>query len=514
MRSGSASHGEVPECPGLAKPRARLRVAGLARGSPPVFCPARGDDRVTAGATARSGSDSLRSASRGRDGSGLAWPAAIHREPSATGQALTEGLAVRVLGVNAVFHDPAAALVVDGRVVAAAEEERFSRRKHGKRPVPFSAWELPELAAALVPATRPGCAPADLDAVAYSFDPAPGPRRRRASGLDDPWDHLRDDYARAGARVPRRGAARPRPGGVRFVPHHVAHAASAAPRRAVPATPACWCSTAAARRVSHLAGRYRGGRARGARRPGAAALARPALRGAHRAPRLPALQRRVQGDGAGLLRRAALPRRAAGAGPRHRRRRLPRRAASTGRRCAKRRGAGRRAGPRTTPTSRPACRRGWRRCCSTWPAGCTSGPATASLTHGRRRRAQLRGERRIAARGPVRARCGCSRPPATRAPRSGAALHVAARAGRRGAAPMTGARPGPRLDRRRARGRGCDGAGVPYERPARPRRGGRRRCWPATASSPGSRAAASTARARSATGRCSPTRAARRTSSG
>ena len=28
---------------------------------------------------------------------------------------------MRVLGVNAVFHDPAAALVVDGQVVAAAE---------------------------------------------------------------------------------------------------------------------------------------------------------------------------------------------------------------------------------------------------------------------------------------------------------------------------------------------------------------------------------------------------------
>ena len=49
-----------------------------------------------------------------------------------------------VLGVNAVFHDPAAALVVDGEIVAAAEEERFSRRKHGKVPVPFSTWELPE----------------------------------------------------------------------------------------------------------------------------------------------------------------------------------------------------------------------------------------------------------------------------------------------------------------------------------------------------------------------------------
>ena len=50
---------------------------------------------------------------------------------------------MRVLGVNAVFHDPSAALVVDGVTVAAIEEERLSRRKHGKRPVPFSAWELP-----------------------------------------------------------------------------------------------------------------------------------------------------------------------------------------------------------------------------------------------------------------------------------------------------------------------------------------------------------------------------------
>ena len=33
-----------------------------------------------------------------------------------------------VLGINAVFHDPAAALAVDGAVVAAAEEERFTRR--------------------------------------------------------------------------------------------------------------------------------------------------------------------------------------------------------------------------------------------------------------------------------------------------------------------------------------------------------------------------------------------------
>src|SRR5947199_7373756 len=35
-----------------------------------------------------------------------------------------------ILGLSAYYHDSAAALVVDGRVVAAAQEERFSRRKH------------------------------------------------------------------------------------------------------------------------------------------------------------------------------------------------------------------------------------------------------------------------------------------------------------------------------------------------------------------------------------------------
>jgi len=40
---------------------------------------------------------------------------------------------VKVLGISALFHDAAAALVVDGEVVAAAQEERFSRIKHDAR---------------------------------------------------------------------------------------------------------------------------------------------------------------------------------------------------------------------------------------------------------------------------------------------------------------------------------------------------------------------------------------------
>jgi carbamoyltransferase len=37
---------------------------------------------------------------------------------------------MRVLGISAFYHDSAAALVDDGRIVAAAQEERFTRRKH------------------------------------------------------------------------------------------------------------------------------------------------------------------------------------------------------------------------------------------------------------------------------------------------------------------------------------------------------------------------------------------------
>ena len=36
----------------------------------------------------------------------------------------------RILGLSAYYHDSAACLVVDGEIVAAAQEERFTRKKH------------------------------------------------------------------------------------------------------------------------------------------------------------------------------------------------------------------------------------------------------------------------------------------------------------------------------------------------------------------------------------------------
>src|SRR5947208_9940786 len=35
-----------------------------------------------------------------------------------------------ILGISAFYHDSAAAIVVDGQIVAAAQEERFTRKKH------------------------------------------------------------------------------------------------------------------------------------------------------------------------------------------------------------------------------------------------------------------------------------------------------------------------------------------------------------------------------------------------
>ncbi|HEX2258896.1 MAG TPA: carbamoyltransferase C-terminal domain-containing protein [Actinomycetota bacterium] len=130
-----------------------------------------------------------------------------------------------VLGVNAVFHDPAAALVVDGKIVAAAEEERFSRRKHGKEPVPFSTWEVPEQSARWC-LDHAGIRPEDLTAVAYSYDPGLA-RPMTADITTGNWESLRTLYAWRAPFFLETALPGLDPASVRFVPHHVAHAASA-----------------------------------------------------------------------------------------------------------------------------------------------------------------------------------------------------------------------------------------------------------------------------------------------
>jgi carbamoyltransferase len=157
------------------------------------------------------------------------------------------------LGINAVYHDPAACLVKDGRVLAAAEEERFTRIKHGKRPIPFSTYELPFHAIEFC-LRHAGITLADVDHVAYSYDPSLllGPYREstditlplQPSAQPTPkewesaWDPL---FLSSVVNAPRhlasgaphhlqtrfRGVSAGGPYAWHFVPHHIAHAASA-----------------------------------------------------------------------------------------------------------------------------------------------------------------------------------------------------------------------------------------------------------------------------------------------
>ncbi len=48
---------------------------------------------------------------------------------------------ISILGISAFYHDSSAALIVDGEIIAAAQEERFSRKKHDSS-YPFQAVEF------------------------------------------------------------------------------------------------------------------------------------------------------------------------------------------------------------------------------------------------------------------------------------------------------------------------------------------------------------------------------------
>jgi carbamoyltransferase len=132
-----------------------------------------------------------------------------------------------ILGISAFYHDSAAALVVDGRIVAAAQEERFTRRKHDHR-FPYQAVDYCLHAGNLEPG--------QLDYVGFYDKPllkfdrlletylAYAPRGFRSFARAMPvWLkqklHLRRELSRG-----LKGAYRKR---YVFTEHHQSHAASA-----------------------------------------------------------------------------------------------------------------------------------------------------------------------------------------------------------------------------------------------------------------------------------------------
>jgi carbamoyltransferase len=130
----------------------------------------------------------------------------------------------RILGLSAFFHDSSAALVVDGEIVAAAAEERFSQHKHDSN-FPYRAIQFCLEEASLDAS--------ELDAVVFYEDPylkfsrilastlAEFPRSLRTfvGGMEEwlgskLWLHL---------QISRK--LQIDPGKIRFVSHHESHAA-------------------------------------------------------------------------------------------------------------------------------------------------------------------------------------------------------------------------------------------------------------------------------------------------
>ena len=46
-----------------------------------------------------------------------------------------------ILGISSFYHDSAATILIDGKIIAAAQEERFTRKKHDSS-YPFNAIEF------------------------------------------------------------------------------------------------------------------------------------------------------------------------------------------------------------------------------------------------------------------------------------------------------------------------------------------------------------------------------------
>ena len=92
---------------------------------------------------------------------------------------------MNILGINAVYHESAAALLVDSELVAAAEEERFNRVKHGKHPTVDNPHVFPERAIRFC-LDHAGLRTRDIDHVAYSFEPKLRRKEYRAEWWPDP----------------------------------------------------------------------------------------------------------------------------------------------------------------------------------------------------------------------------------------------------------------------------------------------------------------------------------------
>ncbi|MCG1043304.1 carbamoyltransferase [Mycetohabitans sp. B8] len=139
---------------------------------------------------------------------------------------------MKILGINSAYHESSASLVIDGKIVAAVEEERFTRIKHAKEASVTGPAELPEHSIRFC-LSYAGLKASDLDGVAYSFDPSLRKREFKLDPLSQPGD-----WGSAEGEETFLAKLREVPNAIdclldhqfgdklAFIPHHIAHAAS------------------------------------------------------------------------------------------------------------------------------------------------------------------------------------------------------------------------------------------------------------------------------------------------
>jgi len=141
-----------------------------------------------------------------------------------------------VLGINAIYHESSAALVIGDYIVAAAEEERFSRVKHAKKAAIEHTLELPFRAIEWC-LHRAGLAMDDVAGVGYSFSPRlrldhNADLAEAATLLPGAWgtsdgERRVHELCRLVRRILERWFAVDLTGRFHYLPHHDCHLASA-----------------------------------------------------------------------------------------------------------------------------------------------------------------------------------------------------------------------------------------------------------------------------------------------
>jgi carbamoyltransferase len=126
-------------------------------------------------------------------------------------------MSLKVIGISAFYHDSACCLMIDGEIVAAAQEERFSRIKNDPNfPIKALRFCLEQKRLSIT----------DIDCIAYYENPVKKLSRQLYSGSIPSLQSLSDPRFRPGRAEEEIRNRLGFEGPIRFYHHHLSHAAS------------------------------------------------------------------------------------------------------------------------------------------------------------------------------------------------------------------------------------------------------------------------------------------------